>query len=112
MVCTGEVQGVVVRFLNSAAVNVSWQRLPSQDITYYKVYYSGREEEGSVLFPGGSSWGVVGEGEQFEVAAVVIVNGQQVEGEKSPLSGERPTPPSEDVSLYSCHGSDMGCSFL
>ena len=71
MVCTGEVQDVMVQFLNPAAVNVSWQRLLSQDITYYKVYYSGREGEGSVLFPGGSSWGVVEGGEQFEVVAVV-----------------------------------------
>ena len=60
-------------------MNVSWQRLPSQDIVYYKVYYSG----GSVLFPSRSSWGVVEGGGQFEVAAVVIVNGQQVEGERS-----------------------------
>ena len=72
-------QRVVVRSLTSGAMNVSWQRLPSQDIVYYKVYYSG----GSVLFPGRSSWGVVKGGEQFEVAAVVIVNGQQVEGERS-----------------------------
>ena len=72
-------QGVVVRSLTSGAMNVSWQRLSSQDIVYYKVYYSG----GSVLFPGRSSWGVVEGGGQFEVAAVVIVNGQQVEGERS-----------------------------
>ena len=72
-------QGVIVRSLNSGAMNVSWQRLPSQDIVYYKVYYSG----GSVLFPGRSSWGVVEGGGQFEVAAVVIVNGQQMEGERS-----------------------------
>jgi len=90
----GEVEGVVVQFLNPAAVNVSWQRLPSQDIDYYKVYYSGREGEGSVLFPGGSSWGVVEGGEQFGVVAVVMVHGQQVEG-------ERPTP-GEGVSLSQC----------
>ena len=79
MVCTGQVQGVVVRSLNSGAMNVSWQRLPSQDIVHYKVYYSG----GSVLFSGSSSWGVVEGGGQFEVAAVVIVNERQVEGERS-----------------------------
>ena len=60
-------------------MNVSWQRLPSQDIVYYKVYYSG----GSLLFSGSSSWGVVEGGRQYEVAAVVIVNGQQVEGQRS-----------------------------
>jgi len=94
MVCTGEVQGVMFQFLNLTAANVSWQRLPSRDITYYKVYYSRREGEGSVLFPGGSSWGVVVGGEQFDVVAVVIVHGQQVEG-------ERPTP-GEGVSLSQC----------
>ena len=72
-------QGVVVRSLNSGARNVSWQRLSSQDIVYYKVYFSG----GSALFPGRSSWGVVEGGGQFEVAAVVIVNGREVEGERS-----------------------------
>ena len=87
-------EGVGVQFLNATAVNVSWQRLPSQDVDYYKVYYSGTGGEGSVLFPGGSSWGVVRGGEQFEVAAVVIFNGRQVEGERSTLS-------SEDKSLYS-----------
>ena len=70
---------MVVQSLTSGAMNVSWQRLSSQDIVYYKVYYSG----GSVLFPGRSSWGVVEGGGWFEVAAVVIVNGQQVEGERS-----------------------------
>ena len=94
-------EGVGVQFLNPTAVNVSWQRLPSQDVDYYKVYYSGRGGEGSVLFPGGSSWGVVHGGEKFEVAAVVIVNGRQVEGERSTLS-------SEDKSLYSFMGV-IGC---
>ena len=91
-------EGVGVQFLNATAVNVSWQRLPSQDVDYYKVYYSRTGGEGSVLFPGGSSWGVVLRGgEQFEVAAMVIVNGRQEEGERSTLS-------SEDKSLYSFMG--------
>ena len=70
---------MVIRSLNSGAQNVSWQRLSSQDIVYYKVHFSG----GSVRFPSRSSWGVVEGGEQFEVAAVVIVNGREVEGERS-----------------------------
>ena len=73
---------MVVRSLNSGARNVSWQRLSSQDV-YYKVYFS----EGSVAFPGRSSWGVVEGGGQFQVAAVVIVNGREVEGERSTPAG-------------------------
>ena len=70
---------MVFQSLNSGAINVSWQRLSSQDIVYYKVYFSG----GSALFPGRSSWGVVEGGGQFEVADVVIVEGREVEGERS-----------------------------
>ena len=100
-------EGVVVRFLNPTAVNVSWQRLPSQDVDYYKVYYSRTGGEGSELFPGGSSWGIVRGGEQFEVAAVVIVNGRLEEGERStpPGGGGGTAPPGKDASLCSLHGS-------
>ena len=83
MATTGQVQGVSVRQLNSSAVNVSWSRFESQDV-FYRVYYS--SPDGQSDFSGNSSWGVVDrlQGQtQFQVAAVVIIQGEPIEGLRS-----------------------------
>ena len=75
-----------VRQLNSSAVNVTWTRLDSQDVSY-RVYYS--SPDGYADFSGNSSWGVVGrlQGQtRFQVAAVIFVHGHTTEGMKSQTS--------------------------
>ena len=90
----GQVENVAVESLNATAVQVSWTRLQSQDISYYRVHYTAvvfnrRKQLGrSALFSGDSSSGVVGGLEtgvtyMFEVAAVVMVGGEEREGSVS-----------------------------
>ena len=73
-----------VRQLNSSAVNISWSRFNSEDV-FYRVYY--RSPPGQADFPGNSSWGVLNRLQsgqtQFQVAAVVIIQGVPMEGERS-----------------------------
>ena len=74
---------MTVRQLNNSAVNISWSRFESQDV-FYRVYYS--SPDGQTDFSGNSSWGVVDrlQGQtQFQVAAVVIIQGVPTEGLKS-----------------------------
>ena len=72
-----------MRQLNSSAVNVSWSRFDSEDV-FYRVYYW--SPPGQAEFSGNSSWGVIArlQGQtQFEVAAVVIIQGVPTEGLRS-----------------------------
>ena len=98
----GQVENVVVESLNATAVQVSWTRLQSQEISYYRVYYTAivfnrRKQLGrSALFSGDSSSGVVGGLEigvtyAFQVVPVVIVRGKEREGESFELATVRDT---------------------
>ena len=75
-----------VRQLNSSAVNVSWSRFNSEDVLYRIYYWS---PPGQVDLPGNSSWGVLNRLQpgqtQFQVAAVVIIQGVPMEGERSDI---------------------------
>ena len=82
---TGRVQGVSVRQLNSSAVNISWSRLDSEDV-FYRVYYF--NPDGQVDFNSSSSWGIVkrvNSETQFQVVALVFIQGQLTEGQRSDL---------------------------
>ena len=71
--------------VNSSAVNISWSRLNSEDVSY-RVYHF--NPDGQATFSGNSSWGVVrrvNSQTQFQVVAVAIVQEQDIEGQRSEL---------------------------
>ena len=74
-----------VRQLNSSAVNISWSRLESEDVSYRVYYFS---PDGHADFSGNSSWGVVGQLQgqtQFQVVAFIMIHGHDSEGPRSDI---------------------------
>ena len=66
-------------------MNVSWSRLDSEDV-FYRVYYF--NPDGQVDFNSSSSWGIVrgvNSGTQFQVVALVFIQGRLSEGQRSEL---------------------------
>ena len=81
----GQVQGVSLRQVNNSAVNISWSRLNSEDVSY-RVYHF--NPNGQATFSGNSSWGVVrgvDSQTQFQVVAIANVQDQDTEGQRSEL---------------------------
>ena len=81
--------------VNATAVMIVWQELDLEQLIHYTVLYSavgsGRAEEKSVTFPTSQHSGVVGglePGQQyvFQVMAVAVINGSDVDGERSAVS--------------------------
>ena len=97
MIChlpTAVVEDVVATEVNATAVMVVWQALNLEQLIHYIVLYStvgsGRAEK-SVTFPISHHSGVVGglePGQQymFQVMAVAVINGSDVDGERSAVS--------------------------
>ena len=92
---TAVVEDVVATEVNATAVMVVWQALDLEQLIHYTVLYSavgsGRAEEKSVTFPISQHSGVVGglePGQQymFQVMAVALINGSDVDGERSAVS--------------------------
>ena len=98
MIChlpTAVVEDVVATEVNATAVMIVWQALDLEQLIHYTVLYSavgsGRAEEKSVTFPISQHSGVVGglePGQQymFQVMAVAVINGSDVDGERSAVS--------------------------
>ena len=98
MIChlpTAVVEDVMATEVNATAVMVVWQALDLEQLIHYTVIYSavgsGRAEEKSVTFPISQHSGVVGglePGQQymFQVMAVAVINGSDVDGEMSAVS--------------------------
>ena len=66
-------------------MNVSWSRLDSEDV-FYRVYYF--NPDGQVDVNSSSSWGIVKRvtsETQFQVVALVFIQGQLSEGQRSDL---------------------------
>ena len=81
----GQIQGVSLRQVNNSAVNVSWSRLNSEDVSY-RVYHF--NPDGQATFNGNSSWGIVrgvDSQTQFQVVAIANVQDQDREGQRSEL---------------------------
>ena len=81
--------------VNATAVMIVWQTLELEQLIHYIVLYSavgsGRAEEKSVIFPISQHSGVVGglePGQQymFQVMAVAVINGSDVDGERSAVA--------------------------
>ena len=92
---TAVVEDVVATEVNATAVMIVWQALELEQLIHYTVLYSavvsGRAEEKSVTFPISHHSGVVGglePGQQymFQVMAVAVINGSDVDGERSAVS--------------------------
>ena len=87
---TAVVEDVVATEVNATAVMIVWQALELEQLIHYTVFYStvgsGRAEEKSVTFPTSQHSGVVGglePGQQyvFQVMAVAVINGSDVDGD-------------------------------
>ena len=93
------------KIINSTAVRAMWFEVESPYLDHYNVYYyyypisaqnGGRKRQSNdqmTTFPAGMSFGVIGglEEEQeylFSIAAIILINGQLYEGEKT-----EPAPP-------------------
>ncbi len=102
MLPSAPVQDVVVVVLNSTSVRVSWTPIQVTEVTGYRVFYSSTNASGKkreVTSPSGSPSGesnvtvsgppaVVtglspGQSYQFQVQALVEVDGETLEGERS-----------------------------
>ena len=92
---TAAVEDVMATEVNATAVMIVWQKLELEQLIHYTVLYSavgsGRAEEKSVTFPISHHSGVVGglePGQQymFQVMAVAVSNGSDVDGEMSAVS--------------------------
>ena len=86
---------VVVEVLSPTSVRVSWDRITDESVTGYRVYYSpkgsGQLDERSITLPASESSVVItglsgGVEYQFQVAAIAEFGGQEVEGERSPIT--------------------------
>ena len=91
---TAPVEDVVATEVNATAVMIVWQALELEQLIHYTVLYSavgsGRAEK-SVTFPISQQSGVVGglePGQQymFQVMAVAVINGSDVDGERSAVA--------------------------
>ena len=92
---TAIVEDVVATEVNATAVMIVWQALELEQLIHYIVLYSavgsGRAEEKSVTFPTSQHSRVVGglkPGQQymFQVMAVAVINGSDVDGERSAVA--------------------------
>ena len=86
---TAVVEDVVATEVNATAVMIVWQELDLEQLVHYTVLYSavgsGRAEEKSVTFPISQHSGVVeglepGQQYMFQVMAVAVINGSDVDG--------------------------------
>ena len=122
------VTGVMVEQLTATSVRVSWDEIPVDGITY-RVYYSQtrNRKRQSEMSMDSTTNSVDIDGldsdvkYQFQVVAVVVINGQTIKGERSEVNNDSlhvltsPSATIPDVTCFmqvTCEGNDFDSSCM